>query len=78
MDEFLMESRRRSVAKAISYRVFASLITGFIAWALTGRLSIAAQIGVLDGITKLFGYFLHERLWTRIRYGQAKPPEYEI
>ena len=74
----MTESRRRSVAKAISYRVFATMVTASIAWALTGRLSTAAKIGVIDGVMKLFGYFLHERLWTRVKYGLPKPPEYEI
>ena len=73
-----MERRRRSVAKAISYRVFATITTALIAWVITGKLSTAAQIGVIDGIMKLGGYFLHERAWTRIKYGLPKPPEYQI
>lgn len=73
-----MESRRRSVAKAISYRIFATIITCLIAWLLSGQLTLAFQIGVVDGISKLLGYFLHERVWARIRYGAPKPPEYEI
>ena len=73
-----MESRRRSIAKAISYRVMASLVTCLIAWGFTGRLSVGLQIGLIDGITKLLGYFLHERAWARIKYGAPKPPEYEI
>lgn len=73
-----MESRRRSIAKAVSYRIFGTLITALIAWAFTGQWYTAAQIGVLDGVMKLVGYFLHERLWTRIKYGLPKPPEYEI
>ena len=71
-----METRRRSVAKAISYRLFASIITALIAWGLTSRFSIALQIGLIDGLTKLLGYFLHERAWARIRYGAPRPPEY--
>lgn len=73
-----MESRRRSVAKAISYRVLATLVTGLIAWVFTGRITTALQIGLVDGLMKLFGYFLHERLWTRIQYGLPRPPDYEI
>ena len=74
-----MESHRRSVAKAISYRVFATIITILIAWLLTGEATKGLQIGLVDGFTKLFGYFLHERAWARIGYGAApKPPEYEI
>ena len=73
-----MDSRRRSLAKAISYRIFATVITAVIVWAITGRLTLAFQIGLLDGVAKLAGYFAHERLWTRIKYGFPKPPEYEI
>jgi uncharacterized membrane protein len=73
-----MESHRRSIAKAVSYRVFASVLTCLIAWALTGRFSVGLQIGLLDGVTKLFGYFLHERVWARIKWGTPRAPEYEI
>ena len=73
-----MDSRRRSVAKAISYRILASIATALIAWALTGRFTVGLQIGAIDGVVKLFGYFLHERLWARIKYGTPKAPEYEI
>ena len=73
-----MESHRRSIVKTISYRVFASTITALIAWAFTGRITIAFQIGLVDGMAKLLGYFLHERAWTRIKYGLPKPPDYEI
>jgi len=73
-----MESHRRSIAKAVSYRVFATILTFLIAWALTGELTIGLQIGVLDGVTKLLGYFLHERAWARVKWGRPKGPEYEI
>ena len=73
-----MESHRRSIAKAVSYRVFATMLTFLIAWALTGELTIGLQIGVLDGVTKLLGYFLHERAWARVKWGRPKGPEYEI
>jgi uncharacterized membrane protein len=73
-----MEGRRRSIAKTISYRVFATVITALIAWAFTGKVSIAFQIGIVDGVSKLFGYFLHERVWARVKYGLPKPPDYEI
>ncbi len=73
-----MESVRRSVAKAISWRIFASIITSLIAWLLTGHFDVAWKIGVLDGMTKLVVYFLHERLWARVKFGLPKPPEYEI
>lgn len=73
-----MDTSKRSLAKAISWRIIASFTTATITFAITGRFSLAVQIGAADSITKLFGYFLHERMWARIRYGLGKPPEYEI
>ena len=73
-----MDSHHRSVAKAVSYRVFATLITCLLAWLLTADVTKGLQIGLIDGVTKLFGYFLHERVWARIGFGAPKPPDYEI
>ena len=73
-----MESHRRSIAKAISYRLFGSLTTFIIAWYMTGQFSTGLNIGLIDGVAKLFAYFAHERVWARVKYGVPKPPEYEI
>jgi uncharacterized membrane protein len=73
-----METSKRSIAKAISWRVIASITTATITLLITGKLTLALQVGAADTVTKLFGYFLHERMWARIKYGLAKPPEYEI
>ncbi len=73
-----METTHRSIVKSISYRVFSSVITASIAWGFTGRFSLALQIGLVDAVTKLFGYYLHERAWARIQFGAPKPPDYQI
>ena len=73
-----MEARKRSIAKAASYRFFGSVITAGIAFLLTGEWSIALGVGALDGIAKMVAYFLHERIWARISWGIAKRPDYEI
>ncbi len=73
-----MESTRRSIAKALSYRFFGSLITSAIAYFFSGRWDIALGIGLIDGVFKMAAYFVHERLWARIHWGQPKRPDYEI
>lgn len=73
-----LETRRRSIAKSISWRIFAALITGSIAWALTGKLEFAAKIGAIDTSVKLLIYFLHERVWNKIDYGRVATPDYEV
>jgi uncharacterized membrane protein len=74
----LLESRRRSIAKALSWRILASIITALVALALTGKLEFAIQIGLLDTTVKLAIYYLHERLWQRVRYGKMPAPDYEV
>lgn len=73
-----METKIRSVAKAISYRTFGSLSTAFIFYFITGDAKLSAGAGLADSVVKLSLYFLHERVWNHIHFGRPKAPEYEI
>ena len=73
-----MDTKRRSFAKALSWRVFATVITGSVAYALTGRAGFALQIGLIDTAIKVFVYFAHERVWQKVPYGQLDAPDYEL
>ena len=73
------ETRRRSIAKSISWRVFAAAITSSVVYILKGKGDFAAKVGVVDTAVKLFIYFLHERVWDRINYGRLPAgPDYEV
>lgn len=73
-----MDSHRRSLLKTLSWRFLATITTALVTFLFTGRLDIAITIGVGDSFVKFFIYYLHERAWTRVRFGQLRPPEYEI
>ncbi len=74
-----MDTTRRSFAKALSWRLLATLITTSIVFAITGEGDFAATIGIIDTLIKFVIYFGHERLWNRISYGRKKAePEYYI
>ncbi|MCG8424532.1 MAG: DUF2061 domain-containing protein [Proteobacteria bacterium] len=73
-----METRKRSIAKALSWRFIATLITSLVVFAATGEIILAAEIGLLDTLIKLGAYFGHERMWLRIPYGRYKPPDFQI
>jgi uncharacterized membrane protein len=62
-------TRRRSVAKSISWRVLASLDTFVIAFLITGQLSWGAFIAGAEVLTKMLLYYLHERAWAYIAWG---------
>jgi len=61
------ESRTRSLAKAFSWRITATLTTAIIAYVITGRLDTAAMIGGIEFILKFAIYYGHERLWNKLR-----------
>jgi uncharacterized membrane protein len=73
-----METKRRSLAKALSWRVFATLITMTVAYFVTGEVSFALEIGAVDTLLKVFVYFGHERVWHRIPYGKIESVDYQI
>jgi uncharacterized membrane protein len=72
------ETRRRSLAKSISWRILAAFITGCVALVMTHQLEFAAKIGIIDTTVKLLIYFLHERVWNKVNYGRVSTPDYEV
>lgn len=72
------ETHYRSIIKAVTWRIGGTFVTCFIAWILTRRLDLAAQIGVLDTLIKIVAFYVHERLWNRFNFGKSKPPDYHI
>ena len=60
-------SHARSLAKALTWRVTATLTTAIIAYIVTGELSTAAVIGGIEFILKFFIYYGHERVWNLIQ-----------
>ncbi len=74
-----MESKRRSFAKTISWRVWATIITTLVVFGATGEIKFAVEIGLLDTTIKLGAYFIHERIWNKISFGRVeKQAEFQI
>ena len=64
------ESRLRSATKAVSWRFWATVTTMVLVYVFTGTVKIALAVGCLEVVVKIVIYFLHERLWDRIRFGK--------
>ena len=64
---------KQKVIKAVTYRVYSSLITFIISLILTQNFLISISIGVLDSILKIFTYYLFEVLWLKFSGLHAKP-----
>jgi uncharacterized membrane protein len=66
------ESHLRSVLKAFSWRVVATLTTAAIAYAITGEIETAIMIGSVEFVLKLFIYYAHERAWQVLPRGAIR------
>ncbi len=64
------DSKKRSLAKAISWRIVALIVLGTISILITGSWKETSLITIIYTILQVFIYFLHERLWDRIAWGK--------
>ncbi len=62
-------SRRRSVTKAITYRVLIMCLDFGTIYLFTGRARVAVGFMVASNVYTTIGYFLHERAWAHIAWG---------
>lgn len=60
----------RSLIKAVTFRVLASADTAFLAWITTGKVAASFTLSGFELATKLGLFYLHERLWTKIKWGR--------
>jgi uncharacterized membrane protein len=73
------DSPGRSMAKAISWRVMGSIGTFLISFVIFRRftnqslsevLGNATFVAIIEVIFKIILYYIHERLWTNIKWGK--------
>jgi uncharacterized membrane protein len=66
------ESKIRSVAKALTYRITGTLTTISITYAVTGEAAVALAVGGVEPVVKITVYYLHERAWQRVPIGTMR------
>ena len=70
--EVIRESRLRSVLKALSWRVLATLTTIAIAYFIVKDVKVALKIGAVEVVAKMLIYYLHERAWAKVPLGTVR------
>ena len=74
----MAESHLRSVVKAVTWRAGGTVVTFMVVFAVTRKVELAAQVGMLDTAVKIGAFYAHERIWNRLNFGKPKLPEYQI
>ncbi len=60
-------SLKRHIAKTLTWRVVGTIDTIILGWFFSGKLSTGLSIGFAELGTKMILYFLHERIWFKVR-----------
>jgi adenylylsulfate kinase len=68
----LEEHWRRSLAKAITYRLLIIVLDITVIYLFTGRLDIAFGFMMVSNVYTSIAYYFHERIWNRIDWGKKK------
>ena len=66
------ETLRRSVVKTISYRLVILILDFGSIYLFTGKIKIAFGFMIISNIYTTVGYFLHERIWDKVKWGRLK------
>ena len=62
-------TRKRSIVKAITYRCIIICLDFLVVYMLTGKVATAAGFMIISNIYTTVAYFLHERIWSGIKWG---------
>ncbi|WP_368345909.1 DUF2061 domain-containing protein [Pelagovum sp. HNIBRBA483] len=65
-----METRTRSLVKAVIWSALGFLVMALVGLAFTGSLAVGGVMAVLNTVIGLITYVLYERLWARISWGR--------
>ncbi|MCD6543503.1 MAG: DUF2061 domain-containing protein [Flavobacteriaceae bacterium] len=68
-DGRVLESKKRHIAKTVTWRFIGTMDTMLLAWVISGNPLTGLKIGFAEVITKMILYYLHERVWYKMNYG---------
>ena len=65
-----IETMKRSIVKTVTYRVFILILDFTSIYIFTGQIKIALGFMIVSNIYTTVGYFFHERIWDKIKWGK--------
>jgi len=68
----MMDSRRRSIVKSITWRIICIVVSITTAYLLTGQIDVSVAIGTAYNAITMILYYFHERLWNNLGWGKQK------
>jgi len=70
-----VDSHKRSLLKALIYKLGSVIVLAFLSWLFTRDLVKMSGITLSYELLAIIGYYIHERLWERVRWGRKTQAE---
>ena len=61
-----MDSHKKSILKAITWRGIATLVLAVTVYLFTEQPILSMSIAAVDVVAKFLLYYMHERIWLKI------------
>jgi len=68
------DSKIRTILKTVTWRITATLTTAVLVYLFTGQIDTAIEVGLLEMVAKLLFYYVHERIWDKLKFGKNEIP----
>lgn len=67
-----MDSKKRSITKAVSWRVIATVLTVIVAYIFTNTIIASIELTLTAAVLSTILYYIHERVWAMISWGRER------
>jgi uncharacterized membrane protein len=68
----MIATRKRSLVKALTYRVAIICLDFTVVYLLTHKTEAALGFMIVSNVYTTVGYFVHERIWEKIKWGKER------
>lgn len=65
-----METRQRTVVKAVLWTMLGMIVMALVGLAFTGSIALGGSIAVINSILGFLSYLAYERVWANISWGR--------
>ena len=66
-----METKQRTLAKAIGWNLLGLMMMSLVGLAMTGSMALGGTLAVINTLIGLGCYVVYERAWARITWGRG-------
>jgi uncharacterized membrane protein len=63
-------SKKRSLAKSITWRLIAIVTTFAVGLVMTGSIAFSASLSLVSNGINFVLYYIHERFWLKVSWGK--------